>query len=245
MTGGDKMPKKSESAAKKSVRRPAAKPSRKEFTARLEPDGTALKWTVARIPFDVAKAWPQRKGRRVRGEIEGFAFRTTLFPHPLGGSLLLVNKKMQAGAGAHKGDSVRIWLEPDLDEREIKLPIELKHELDADRRLRKWFDGMSDSRKREVGKWVDEPKSSESRQRRAEKFLERLMQAMEGEKDPPPILRSLFQQRPGAREAWQKLTPIQRQNHLLGIFYYETPDARERRAAKAIDEALAKARKSA
>ena len=34
------------------------------------------------------------------------------------------------------------------------------------------------------------------------------------------------------------LTPTQRRNHLLGIFYYETADARERRAAKAIEDAL-------
>ncbi len=93
---------------------------RKSFAAMLELDGTALRWVVARVPFDVVKTWPVRKGRRVRGEIEGFAFRTTLFPHPKGGGhVLLVNKKMQAGAGVRKGDKARIWLEPDLEEREI------------------------------------------------------------------------------------------------------------------------------
>ena len=53
---------------------------RRSFTALLEPDGTQLRWVIARVPFDCAKAWPVRKGRRVRGEIEGFAFRTSLFP---------------------------------------------------------------------------------------------------------------------------------------------------------------------
>jgi hypothetical protein len=33
---------------------------RKSLTAMLEPDGTDLNWTVARIPFDVTKAWPVR-----------------------------------------------------------------------------------------------------------------------------------------------------------------------------------------
>ncbi|MGH9560363.1 MAG: hypothetical protein ACRD3S_02815, partial [Terracidiphilus sp.] len=36
------------------------------------------------------------------------------------------------------------------------------------------------------------------------------------------------------------LTPTQRRNQLLGIFYYETVEARERRAMKAIEEAMAK-----
>jgi uncharacterized protein YdeI (YjbR/CyaY-like superfamily) len=214
---------------------------RKSFAAVLEPDGTALKWTVARIPFDVAKAWPVRKGRKVRGEIEGFAFRTTLFPRPEGGEhYLLVNKKMQAGAGVRAGEKARIWLEPDLEEREILLPEELEKELSSDRGLRKWFDGLSDSMRREIGKWVDEPKSTASRQKRAEKMAERLMQAMEGEQEPPPVLKAAFQRQPRAREAWFALTLAQRRNHLLGIFYYETADGRERRAAKAIEAAMGK-----
>jgi uncharacterized protein YdeI (YjbR/CyaY-like superfamily) len=215
---------------------------RKSFTALLEPDGTALKWTIARVPFDVAKVWPVRKGRRVRGEIEGFAFRTTLVSYPHGkGAVLIVNRKMRTAVHARTGDKVRIWLEPDLEEREIKLPAELQRELNGDRKLRKWFEAMSDAARREVGRWVDEPKSVESRQRRAAKMAERLMQAMEGEIEPPPVLRTLFQRRPGARESWEALTPIQRRNHLFGIFYYETPEARERRAAKAIEEAMQKA----
>jgi uncharacterized protein YdeI (YjbR/CyaY-like superfamily) len=214
---------------------------RKSFTAVLEPLGTALRWVVARVPFDVTKAWPVRKGRRVRGEIEGFAFRTTLFPRR-GGSehLLLVNKKMQAGAGVRAGEKARIWLEPDLEEREIVLPEELKRELNSDRGLRKWFDGLSDSMRREIGKWADEPKNAASRQKRAEKMAERLMQAMEGEQEPPPVLKAAFQRQPRARDAWFALTPAQRRNHLLGIFYYETAEGRERRAAKAIDEAMKK-----
>ena len=77
----------------------------KSFTALLEPDGTALRWVIARVPFDIATVWPERRGRRVRGTIEGFAFRTSLFPDPRGsGTVLLVNKSMQAGGGVRLGD---------------------------------------------------------------------------------------------------------------------------------------------
>jgi len=114
------------------------------FKAVLEPDGTRLKWVVARIPFDVAEVWPVRRGMRVRGEIEGFAFRTSLFPNPRGqGRILLVNKKMQAGAQARAGSTVRIRLEPDLEEREAVVPPELARALKGDRRLPKWFAGLS------------------------------------------------------------------------------------------------------
>jgi len=219
--------------------------SRKSFTALLQPDGTALHWVVARLPFDIARAWPLRKGRRVRGEIEGFAFRTTLFPDPRpapgpGRHFLLVNRRMQAGARARVGDKVRIWLEPDLEDREIKLPRELERELNADRRLRKLFDGLSDSRRRELGKFADQPKGPESRRKRAAKIAEMLLQALEGEIDPPPVLKALFQHQPGTYKSWLALTPLQRRNHLLAIFYYQNAETRRRRAQKAIDDAMEK-----
>ena len=213
--------------------------SPKTFTSILEPDGTQLRWVIARIPFDMTKTWPVRKGRRVRGEIEGFPFRTSLFPDPRGkGQILLVNKKMQAGAKARAGDKVRIKLEPDLEDRPAFSPAELEKALKGDRKLRKWFDAMSTSMRREIGKYVDEAKGAETRQKRAEKMAEWLLQAMEGEEEPPPVLRAAFQREPRAQAGWNKLTPNQRRNHLLGIFYYETVEARERRAAKAVEEAL-------
>jgi uncharacterized protein YdeI (YjbR/CyaY-like superfamily) len=221
-----------------------ASPQKKTFTALLERDGTALNWIIARVPFDLAKIWPRRIGRRVRGSIGGFDFRTTLVSYPHGGGpVLIVNKKMLAGTRVRVGERIRITLEPDLEERPVIVPPELARELRSDRRLQRWFDALSESARREIGKWADDAKSPDARRNRARKIAERLMQAMEGEEDPPPILRAAFQRQPLARDGWFALTPVQRRGHLLGIFYYETADARERRAAKAIDHALRAARK--
>ena len=43
---------------------------------------------------------------------------------------------------------------------------------------------------------------------------------------------------PQARAGWAALTPAQRRGHLLGIFYYASPEAQERRVARALDDAL-------
>jgi len=216
-----------------------AKPAAKTFTALLEPDGTQLRWVIARVPFDLTKVWPERSGRRVRVEIEGFAFRTSLFTDPrTKGLILLVNKKMQAGAHARAGDKVRITLQPDLEERPASAPPELDKIFKSARALKKWFEQLNPSMRREIGKWVSEAKSTEVRQKRAERLAERIMNAMEGEHDPPPILRRYFQRDPRAQAGWNLLTPNQRRHQLLGIFYYESVEARERRAQKAIDLAL-------
>jgi uncharacterized protein YdeI (YjbR/CyaY-like superfamily) len=219
-------------------------PALKSFKAVLEPLRNGLGWVIARVPFDVAKAWPERRRLRVRGEIEGFAFRTSLFASAGGaGYFLLVNKKMQAGAKAKVGERVRIRLEPDLEERAVEMPPELERALKGDRRLPKWFANLSDSMRYEIGKWVSEPKSAESRRKRADGMAERLLLTLEGEMEAPPILQAAFLRQPLARKGWEAMTPVQRRGHLLGIFYYQTADARERRAAKAVEEALRVARK--
>lgn len=216
-----------------------ARSSLQSFTARLERLPSALGWVIARVPFDVNKAWPVRVRLRVRGEIEGFAFRTSLFASSdSSGHFLLVNKAMQAGAGVRLGDTARFSLEPDMDERPAEVPPELAKLLRADRKLDRWFNQLSPSMRREIGKWADLPKSPDGRKKRADKVAERLYLAMEGEADPPPVLRALFQRQPLARTGWEAMTPTQRRHHLLGIFYYETADARERRAAKAVEAAL-------
>ncbi|MFZ1087575.1 MAG: YdeI/OmpD-associated family protein [Terracidiphilus sp.] len=215
------------------------------FTAVLEPDRTRLKWVIARIPFDPAEVWPVRKGLRVRGEIstpgskgEGFAFRTSLFSGPGKGRMLMVNKKMLAGAKAAVGSLVKISLEPDLEERIATLPPELARALKGDPRLPKWFAKLSYSNRKEVAGWVTEPENKEARQQRAERMAERLLLTLEGEIEPPPILQAAFLRQPLARKGWEAMTDHQRRGHLLGIFGYQSVESRERRAAKAVEEAL-------
>ena len=78
-----------------------------------------LGWTIVRVPFDVAKLWGSRGALRVRGEINGFDFRTSLFPTGQGTHYILINKKMQQGGAAHAGEQAEFTLEPDTKERPI------------------------------------------------------------------------------------------------------------------------------
>jgi uncharacterized protein YdeI (YjbR/CyaY-like superfamily) len=221
-------------------------PTIKSFKAVLEPLRNGLGWVIARVPFDVAKAWPERRRLRVRGEIEGFAFRTSLFASAGGaGHFLLVNKKMQAGAKATVGERVRIRLEPDLEERAVETPPELVRALKGDRRLPKWYAKLSDSMRYEISKWVSEPKSAAARKKRAEGMAERLLLTLEGEIEAPPILLTAFQRQPLARKGWEAMTAVQKRRHLLGIFGYQSADSRERRTAKAVEMALCVAKRSA
>lgn len=164
----------------------------------------------ARVPVDFKKAWPEWRTRRVIGEINGFPFNATLFPAAKGTQhFLIVNKRMQAGAGATAGARVQIWIEPDLKEQVVAVPSELLLALKGDRRLRRWFEGLSPSMRKGIGGFVDQAKGAETRRIRGEKMAESLMLAMEGEEEVPPILRAAFQTQPLALEGWNAMTQTQ------------------------------------
>ena len=211
---------------------------KKSFRGVLEPDHTGLKWVIVRVPFDATSIWAVRKRLRIKGTINGFPFRTSLFGSAQGGYVLLVNKQMQKGAKAAVGDIAEVVLEPDLEERTAIVPPELVRLLKQDRALKEWFERLSYSMRKDIADTITEPKSAEARVRRAEQMAERLMLAMEGERDLPPILQVAFRRHPQARAGWEAMTEVQRRGHLLGIFYYQSPEAREKRAAKAVNEGL-------
>ena len=131
-----------------------AKPSAKSFRATLERIDSPLKWVIIRIPFDVHKLWGARGQLKVKGEINGFAFRTSLFPRGKGDHILLVNKRMQQGARAVAGTIAQFHLEPDTEERVVTLPAELKASLAEHRPLRRWFDQLNYSTRKEIADWI-------------------------------------------------------------------------------------------
>src|ERR1700674_4799730 len=223
--------------------RTKATPGAKRFDARLERLRSRLNWVIVRMPFDAAKVWGMRGLIKVKGEINGFAFRTSLFPTREGWHFLLVNKRMQKGSRAVEGSVARFQIELDSEERTITVPNELKRILSQDRSLRRWYDGLNHSTRSDIAKWITEPKSAEARGRRAEQIAERLLAVMDAERELPPILQVAFARHPRAREGWDRIYVSRRRGHLFGIFYYRTPDARARRIDKMLDDANALAEK--
>lgn len=218
----------------------------KSFKATLERMRSSnLGWVIIRIPFDVSKVWSARGRLRVKGEINGFPFRTALFPTGKGEHFLLVNKRMQAGGEVGPGGTAHFSLEPDLQIRKAVVPAELKRFLDEDRRLHLWFDNLSYSIRKWITDSIVEPKSMDARRRRAEQIAERLLTAMEAERDLPPILKAAFAHDPRAYEGWQRMSPTQRRHELLAIFYYRSTEARDRRIGKMLEAAAARASKAA
>lgn len=219
------------------------KPASRAFKATLERIDSPLKWVMVLVPFNAGKVWGKRGQVKVKGEINGFAFRTSLFPDGNGGHRLLVNKQMQRGAKAAPGMSARFRLEPDNAVRVVAVPVELQRALSEECSLRKWFDGLSYSLRNELCKQIARAGNPALRLRRAERLAEFLLSAKEAERELPPALQNALSQNSLAHEGWRLMSPARRRGHLLGIFYYQSSGSRERRMAKAMEDAVQFAQK--
>ena len=209
----------------------------RSFRAILERSQSRLQWVIVRIPFDVSSVWGKRGSIRVKGEINGFPFATSLFPTGDGKHVLLVNKKMQAGGKTGPGSQAQFRLEPETGKRVIVVPPELERALSEDRALRRWFDQLSPSARASFCHLVDGVKSAEARERRADQIAEQILSTMEAERELPPVLRLAFAREPAAYQGWLNSTPTWRRSQLLAVFYYKTPEAQARRVAKVMEAA--------
>jgi uncharacterized protein YdeI (YjbR/CyaY-like superfamily) len=206
----------------------------KNFRGTLERLRGNLGWIIVRIPFDVKKTWGSARPK-VRGDVNGAVFRTSVFPEKDGRAFLLINKQLQKNAGIVEGITATFKIELDTAPREVEIPAELNGIFADSKRLKKWFESLSYSYRRWIADWIAEPKSAASRERRADQIAERLMETMEAERELPPLIKAAFERNALARKGWGRMTARQRRGELMAIFYYRTPEARQRRLQKVLD----------
>lgn len=211
----------------------------------MERTADRLRWVIARVPLDLAQIWGKRGQIKVQGEINGFAFTATLFPDGQGHHFLIVNKKMLGGARTAAGLTAKFLIQQDTAPRiTIPPPKELLRELAQSKRLLKFFESMSPSRRHEIAKWIAQCKTTEARTRRSQQMAEWLMEIMEAELALPPIMQLAFRQNPKACAEWNRMSPSHRRAHLFSIFHYREPEARANRVQKCVEELLQRAGKN-
>jgi len=211
----------------------------KTIRATLEPfRQKGVNWVIIRLPFNVEKLWKTRGTVRVNVEINGFNYRTAVFPTRSGQHFLVVNKKMQKAGRVGPGGTGVFTLTPDFSPRVIRLPKELETALNEERTLRKWWDTLSYSARKWLVDPVADAKTPDTRRRRAQRVAENVMEAMDAYHDLPPMIRMAFARHPGAEQAWRRLTDHQRRHNLVAIFYYRAPESRLKRIEVLIERTL-------
>lgn len=146
--------------------------SKKNFRAKILAQGPSGAWSLMHIPFNVEEEWGSRARVSVRGKMNGFAFRTSIFPDGKGGHTMMVNKAMMHGAKAGQGDTVRMELEQDTAPRVVTVPNDVKKALSKDSKANTVFNAFAPSHRKAYVEWITQAKRAETRASRIAKMVD-------------------------------------------------------------------------
>src|SRR6266853_5743167 len=104
----------------------------------------------------------------------------------------------------------------------------LARSLRQSKRLQKFFDSLPESSRHQIDREVREVKKEETRLRRAQHAAEYLMEAMEAELDPPPLMKAAFARNAKARQGWKLMPQSLRRQYLIAIFRSRFAETRAR-----------------
>ena len=124
------------------------------------------------FPFDVFEVFGTRARMAVKGEINGFPFRSSIFPLGGGKFYMVVNREMREGAKVKAGDTAEFLLEKDEDPRAIATPPDLLKALSGRRSANAAWDKLSYSHRKEHISAIEAAKKPETRARRIANALE-------------------------------------------------------------------------
>jgi len=113
----------------------------------------------------------------------------------------------------------------------------LARELRQSKRLQKFFNSLPESSRHQIDREVREVKKEETRLRRAQQAAEYLMEAMEAELDPPPLIKTAFARNAKARQGWELMPQSLRRQYLIDIFRSRFPETRLLHLENALREA--------
>lgn len=159
-----------------SKRKVKPRPGVQVFKTRLESMGEGEGWTVFRMPFSVEEVFGTGARVPVKGTINGFPFRSSLFPMGEGRHFMMVNKEMWEGAKVREGRPVEVVLQKDTDVRTVKVPRDLKTALSQNKAARILFERLSFIHKKEFIRWIESAKRAETRARRVRNTVTRIAQ---------------------------------------------------------------------
>ena len=140
------------------------------------------------LPFDVIETFGTRARLAVKGAINGFPFRSSIFPMGGGKFYMVVNREMRDGTKVKAGDIVEFVMEKDDEPRAIVTPPDLLKALNARRSVKALWDKMSYSHRKEYIGAIEEAKKPETRARRIAKAVE--MIAAMNETKAAPVLKT-------------------------------------------------------
>ncbi len=128
------------------------------------------------LPKETIVNLGSKKRMPVIGNLNGYPIRISVFPTGEDAHFMLVNKKMQRGAGVNVGDRVNVILQIDTAPRKVEVPDDLRGALAQAKEAKEAFERLSYTHQKECVSWIEEAKRPETRERRIRNTLTRLIE---------------------------------------------------------------------
>jgi bifunctional DNA-binding transcriptional regulator/antitoxin component of YhaV-PrlF toxin-antitoxin module len=131
------------------------------------------------VPPEIVEALGSGKKPAVVVTVGGTTYRSTVAPR--GGQFLIpLSAERREAAGVAAGDTVDVDLELDTEPREVDVPEDLAAALDGEPEARRFFDGLSYSRKQWFVLRIEQAKKAETRSRRLDEAVTMLREGRSG-----------------------------------------------------------------
>ena len=160
---------------------PMKAPVKQVFKAILENPDSPMDTAYVSIPFDVEKIYGTKGQVKVKALFDGAPYRGILVNMGTGCHVILVRKDIRVAIGKNVGDTIRVEIEPDTEERVVEIPEPLARLLAKNKKAANFFDSLSYTNRKEYAHWIRDAKKEETRAKRLEATLEKLLA---GKKNP-------------------------------------------------------------
>lgn len=151
------------------------------FKAILEKGDEKTDNAFVRIPFDVVKIYGTRGQVKVKATFDDHPYRGVMANMGKGGHMIGVLKAIRKAIGKNVGDSLRVTIEKDMDERMVVIPPELETVFARNPKAKSRFEILSFTNRKEYALWISSAKKPETKERRLKDIVGKLMS---GKKNP-------------------------------------------------------------
>jgi hypothetical protein len=145
-----------------------------EFDTLLIKPETVGTWTFFIIPFNVEEVFGQKNHVKVKGNINGIEFRSSLTPRGDGNHYMVVSNSLQEAAGITRGDVIHVKMAPDTEERLVEIPEAIQKVFSENEEAGKIFEKLSYTRRKDFVDYIMEAKKDATRDKRISQMLEEI-----------------------------------------------------------------------
>jgi hypothetical protein len=150
----------------------------KKFTAVLEKPADGKDTAFVSIPFDVEKQFGTKGHVKVMATFDGHPYRGILANMGTGCHVIGVRKEIRQAIGKQVGDKIKVVIALDTDERVVDVPEDFLIVLNKSKKAKAFFDSLSYTNRKEYALWISSAKKTETRHRRLQQAIEKLLQGL-------------------------------------------------------------------